>query len=161
MNTILLLLGSPNNERGELSQIAIERINCAYNIYKSNNNIKLLCTGGFGEHFNKTSFPHAHYAQNALIEKGVLQNDFLPFVLSSNTYEDFEMAKPTIENNAPDLLIVVTSDFHMERAILLHKKLIDYPRTIFLPAKSSLCKSLLLPLIKHEKNAIKQLKNKV
>ena len=159
MNKILLLLGSPNDEKGELSQIALDRINYAYDIYKSNGDIKLLCTGGFGEHFNTTNLPHAHYAQKALLEKGALQKDFLPFVLSSNTYEDFEIAKQTIEKNAPDLLVVVTSDFHIERAILLHKMLIDYPWTIFLPAKSSLCESALLSLIRHEEQAIKRLNN--
>jgi len=158
MNKILLLLGSPNNENGELSQIAMDRINYTSNIYQSNKNIKRLCTGGFGEHFNITNLPHAYYAQKMLIEKGIHQDDLLPYILSSNTYEDFEMAKHTIENNAPDLLIVVTSDFHMERAILLHNILINYPRTLFLPAKSSLSKNVLLPLIDHEKNAIERLK---
>ncbi len=158
MDKILLLLGSPNNEKGELSQIATDRITYASNVYKSNNNLKILCTGGFGEHFNVTNLPHAYYAQKKLIQKGIHHDDFLPYVLSTNTYEDFEMAKETIQSNAPGLLIVVTSDFHMERAIMLQETLINYPQTIYLPAKSSLSKNELLPLIEHEKNAIKRLK---
>lgn len=158
MEKIILLLGSPNNAKGELSQIAMDRISCAYDIYKSNDDIKLLCTGGFGKHFNITNLPHAHYAKEELIKKGVHEKDFLPFVISSNTYEDFEKAKAIIDNNTPDLLIVVTSDFHIERVRLLQKRIIDYPQTIFVPAKSSLPKIELLPLINHEKNAVERLK---
>lgn len=109
MKSRLLLLGSPNDNRGNLSQIAIDRVNCAYGVYKSNVSVKLLCTGGFGEQFNTTGIPHAHYAKKRLVEMGADPDDFLPFVLSSNTYEDFDKAKVTIEEYLPDILIVITS----------------------------------------------------
>lgn len=157
MKSILLLLGSPNDNRGNLSQIAIDRVNCAYGVYKSNVSVKLLCTGGFGEQFNTTGIPHAHYAKKRLVEMGADPDNFLPFVLSSNTYEDFDKAKVTIEEYLPDILIVITSDFHMERARLLQKKILDYPGVIFIPAKSSLPENELLPFINHEKKAIEKI----
>lgn len=158
MKCIILLLGSPNDDKGNLSQIAKDRINCAHSVYKSNISIKILCTGGFGEHFNTTDVPHAQYAKEALVKMGVCENDFLTFVLSSNTYEDFEKAKTIIEQELPDLLIVVTSDFHMERVKLLQKRILNYPKVIFIPAKSNLSESELLPLINHEKSAIERLR---
>lgn len=157
MKSIILLLGSPNNEKGQLSQIALNRIECAYNLYATNEQMRFLCTGGFGEHFNKTNQPHAVYAKQFLIEKGVKEDLFLPFILSSNTYEDFEKSKTTIEHESPEILYIVTSDFHIERAKILHNRIINYPHTIFIPAKSSLSEKELSTLIEHERNAIKRL----
>lgn len=116
MKSIILLLGSPNNEKGQLSQIALNRIECAYNLYATNEQMYFLCTGGFEEHFNKTNQPHALYTKQFLIEKGVKEDVFLPFILSLN-----------------------------------------YPHTIFIPAKSSLSEKELSTLIEHERNAIKRL----
>ena len=73
-----------------------------------------LCTGGYGQHFNTTNRPHAYYAKQALIKKGVREEDFLPFILSTNTYEDFKISKEIIEKELPDMLIVITSDFQSE-----------------------------------------------
>jgi len=158
MKKIILLLGSPNDDNGQLSQIAKDRNKCAFNIYNSNNEIRLLCTGGCGEHFNRTDIPHAQYSKNYLISKGVNEKDFLPFILSSNTYEDLEISKPIIEKENPDLLIIITSDFHMERVKLLCEKLLDYTAVLFVPAKSSLTPAELESYIQHEKLAIRKIK---
>ncbi|WP_455639273.1 YdcF family protein [Parabacteroides sp.] len=158
MKYLIMLLGSPNDETGKLSQIAMDRIECAYNLYANNKHMRFLCTGGFGKHFNTTNQPHASYAKSKLIERGVREEDFLPFTLSSNTYEDFLLSKDTIEKEVPNMLIVVTSDFHIERARLLHDRIINYPYIIFIPAKSTLPEEELLLLIKHEQNAQKILK---
>lgn len=157
MKKIILLLGSPNDENGVLSQIARDRIDCAYNLYTQNDTIQILCTGGFGEHFNVTDKPHAHYAKQELIRKGVNEKDILPFALSSNTYDDFIKAKPIIEKQNPGLLIIVTSDFHVARAKLLYERTLNYPNVFFIPAKSSLSDKELQPLIKHEETSIKKL----
>ena len=60
-----------------------------------------------------------------------------------------------IEKELPDMLIVITSDFHIRRAKLLHDRIINYPHTLFLPAKSNLSEKELLSLIEHEQDAIK------
>lgn len=157
MKSIILLLGSPNDDKGNLSTTAVNRIECAYHLYAENRDMLFLCTGGFGEHFNVTNQPHAFYAKQELIKLGADENAFLPFVLSGNTYEDFTLSKPLIEKELPDVLFIVTSDFHMERVKLLHKRIIDYPRTVFLSAQSTLPKEELSLLIKHEREAIKRL----
>lgn len=158
METILLLLGSPNNEKGVLSSIAMDRIEYAYRLYMDNEDMRFLCTGGFGEHFNTTDLPHAYYAKKALLAKGVKEEDFLSFVLSSNTYEDLEKAKQIIERESPDILFIVSSDFHMERVKILHRLVLNYSRTVFCAAKSSLAENELLPLVEHERHAIEWLK---
>lgn len=154
MNHIILTLGGPNDEQGRLSKIALDRLECTFSLYSNNDNMRILCTGGFGESFNRTSHPHAFYAKHFLLEKGVKAEDFLECTLSTNTVEDFRISKHIIERERPDLLLVVTSDFHMKRAKILHDIIMKYPTTIFIPARSSLDPSELAPLLAHERQAI-------
>lgn len=156
---IILILGAPNDDNGKLSKVALDRIECAFALYTNNDNTHFLCVGGFGENFNTTNQPHAYYAKQHLVSKGAKEHDFLEFVMSSNTVEDFRESKATIERESPDLLIVVTSDFHMKRAKTLYEIILKYPNTIFVPVISSLTKEELSPLILHEKSAIKKLKD--
>lgn len=156
-NGIIIVLGSPNDEHGNLSQIALERNQLAWEKYQQHTHFKILCTGGFGEHFNQTYLPHAHYSKQFLLGKGVSESNFLPLVMSSNTREDFLLSKPVIECENPHELIVITSDFHLERAKLLCDQTIGRHNTYFVAAQSSLSEDELRPLIEHEKRAIEKL----
>ena len=138
MNKTILLLGASNDANGELSQMAIDRLECAYSIYANNSDISFLCTGGFGEHFNTTQMPHAEYLRQRLLQKGVKNEDFLPHIISSNTYEDIHKLKEVINCMPIDLLIVVTSDFHVERVRMLYEMFIRHENVIFIPATSAL-----------------------
>jgi len=157
IKNLLLLLGSPNDDQGNLSVMALNRNECAYNFYCHNEGTAILCTGGIGEHFNRTEKPHAAYAKAYLRERGVAEVDFLPFILSTNTYEDFMLSKKVIDQISPDLLVVMTSDFHMRRARLLQEKLIDYPNVIFIAAKSTVSSEEFDLLSLHEQNAIQRI----
>lgn len=157
MNHLILVLGAPNDEYGNLSQIALDRLACAYSLYINNKNACFLCTGGFGEHFNKSAQPHAYHAKRFLMSKGVRACDFLEYVPSSNTVEDFRKSKSVIERERPDTLLIVTSDFHVERTRILHDIIINYPSTLFISARSSLTEIELAPLIDHEKKAVQEL----
>ncbi len=158
MKNLLLVLGAPNDDEGNLSDIALDRLNCAYEFYKYNEDVKIMCTGGFGKSFNTTNKPHAFYSQTYLKAKGVPEGDLLPYILSANTVDDFRMSKDLILSYNPSLLLVITSDFHMARVKILHQIIVNYSSTRFIPAKSSLSESDLIPLIRHEKKAIQQLK---
>ncbi len=160
MKQIVLTLGAPNDEQGNLSPMAVDRLECTLGLYLHNDGVKILCTGGFGESFNTTNHPHAYYSKRFLIERGVRESDFLEFALTTNTVEDFRMSKPIIERERPDLLLIVTSDFHMERVKLLHGLILNYPHVVFIPAKSSLSGEELAPLVLHEKLAVKSLRDR-
>lgn len=151
MKHLIMVLGSPNDNSGNLSRIALDRLNCVLDLYKNEKNARILCTGGFGEHFNATDTAHAVYARTYLIRNGVKESDFLPDILSSNTVDDFRMSMEIISENKPETLTVVTSDYHMERVQLLHHLIMNYPSTRFVSAKSSLSPEELAPLIAHEK----------
>lgn len=161
MNKTILLLGASNDANGKLSQMAINRLECAYSVYTNNSNVKFLCTGGFGEHFNTTTTLHAEYLQQWLLFKGVRSEEFLPHITSSNTYEDIQGLSDVINCISNNLLIIVTSDFHVERVKMLYGMLIYHENVIFIPAASKLTDSELLTRIAHEEKAIQLLKSKV
>ena len=157
MKKLVLVLGAPNDDKGNLSNIALDRLNCAYDFYQFNDDVNILCTGGFGNRFNTTDKPHAHYAHSFLMDKSIPQSNLAEYILSSNTVDDFRKSKDLILSLNPSLLIIITSDFHMKRAKLLHNILLNYPNTLFIPAKSSLSEKELKPLIEHEEKAITEL----
>lgn len=120
MRHVILTLGAPNDQEGNLGQIAKDRLDCVLDIYHANENSLILCTGGFGSHFNISANPHAYYAKKYLISKGVAKEAFLESPLSSNTVDDFRMIKDMILEINPTILFVITSDFHIKRAKILH-----------------------------------------
>lgn len=159
MKNLILVLGAPNDSQGNLSNIALDRLNCAYDFYRFNDDVNIICTGGFGKGFNTTDKPHAYYAQSFLIDKGIPKSNLLEYVFSSNTVEDFRVSKELILTLNPHLLIIITSDFHMDRVKVLHRLILDYPNTLFISAKSSLPKNELELLKLHEEKAKKELES--
>lgn len=163
MKNIILILGAPNDIDGNLSITAIDRLNTAYELYQKDKNVSFLCSGGFGEHFNTSDLPHAHYAKAYLIKRGVSEQHFLPHLITSNTVDDFRKAMPVLEEVNPEVTYVVTSDFHVARAkmifnIMTGDKDIN-KRTTFVPAQSSHTLDDLKRLQEHENKAIKILIN--
>lgn len=126
---VILILGSPNNDDGSLPAMALGRVTLGYQLYTERRAVgwPLLLTGGFGEHFNRTPLPHACYLQQWLLAHGVPAHDILDFALSRHTGEDARLARPIIERTNVRQLCVVTSDFHVERATLIFRRVfLDY-----------------------------------
>ncbi|SNS02108.1 ElyC/SanA/YdcF family protein [Flavobacterium sp. ov086] len=88
----LVVLGSPNSEDGSLGYTALDRLDYCKAIFEPKNNY-IICTGGFGAHFNTTSKAHANYAMKYLMDKRVESQSFLEPALSGNTVEDAVMTK--------------------------------------------------------------------
>jgi uncharacterized SAM-binding protein YcdF (DUF218 family) len=157
MNGIIVILGSPNDDNGNISQITIERCTHAIEIYKKNQNYKFLLTGGFGEHFNRTDKPHTFYAKKYLVSAGIPKNNFIESAKSANTIEDIKISKKIIEKYTPDCLIIVTSDFHYKRTKFLLKNILkDRPFELDC-SKTHLPQIELLQIQKHEKRALNKL----
>lgn len=157
MKKIIIVLGAPNDEYGNLSQIAIDRLDCAFEIIKSNDDCQILCSGGHGN-FNPTSRPHAEYGKEYLLSKGISDHSFLPFALSSHSVDDIRKSLPILQKEQPVVVILVTSDFHMPRIKILWN--IIAPENfliIFIPAVSRLTVQQLTILQEHEKLAIQAL----
>lgn len=158
MKTILMVLGSPNDENGVLLSLAFDRLYRTYDLAISNENSKILCTGGIAEHFNKTNKPHYDYAQEFLTLKGIKPNRFLPGTPSKNTVQDFSLSIPVIQEFNPDLLTIITSDFHIERVQIIAEAILPQINKFYVSVNNSLSYEELRPLLEHEKNAVLFLK---
>lgn len=120
-NKIIIVLGSPNSDDGLLYDVAIQRCELALKAYKKTP-CKILLTGGFGVHFNKSNKPHAFYLGQHLIQSGVAKTDILEYIESSNTIEDATMSIYIFEKYTINNATIITSDFHLERAKFIFNK---------------------------------------
>ncbi|PSL43840.1 DUF218 domain-containing protein [Chitinophaga niastensis] len=154
---LILSLGAPNDLSGNLSLMAQERLNAVLNIYQYNTALQIACTGGIGKHFNETAHPHYYYSHLYLQKHGVPVSALATPVNSTNTIEDFTLSRELIYALSPAVLIIVTSDFHVERVKIIHGKFVNYPNTIFWGATTAVTDDVLHQLKQHEKKAIERL----
>lgn len=119
VQSAIIVLGAPNDQYGHLSDISMSRCDTAFAELKNKVEAKVICTGGFGEHFNQTQFPHARYCKQYLMNKGVDEKRFLELVESRFTFEDATLSLPVLKLHKIQTATVITSDFHMERVRLI------------------------------------------
>jgi uncharacterized SAM-binding protein YcdF (DUF218 family) len=149
---VLIILGSPNSPSGKLSDISISRLNYCVKLYQTGNLI--LCTGGWGEHFNKSKKSHAAFAKQYLIENGLLEEDFLEFALSGNTVDDAVKIKPIISKLESVKLTVITSDYHLNRVKIIFNEILNDYDIGFIGVRSNLEQEEYDLLMLHEKKSI-------
>ena len=159
---ILIVLGSPNDEHGNLHSLGVERCRRALRLHRDNPDWPLLLTGGFGAHFNTTALPHAAYLRRWLEEHGVPATVFLPFAESRNTLEDASLAKPVLLATGARFALVVTSDFHLDRArFVFEREFAGTDMTLAYVATEtdeSACRLDLAALKRHEVAALARLR---
>ena len=119
---MIVVLGSPNSEDGELYSIAKERCELALKQYARRSDWKLLLTGGYGAHFNTTNQPHAAYLKQYLVRRGVPGQAIVEFAESSNTLQDASLSKPIVLKYEVPVILVVTSDYHVDRALYIFER---------------------------------------
>lgn len=158
MKRLIIYLGAPNDNKGNLSKIALSRANKVIEIYNFYNNPKILITGGFGDHFNTTNKPHGEYVKQYLEQKNIKKRDLLNIVKTNNTIQDAVLSKPIIEKYRFNELIITTSDFHIPRASFIFTNYFPNNNLIFYSAKTDfLLKEKLEKLKNHERNSLKKL----
>ena len=149
---VLIVLGSLNSPSGKLSDISKSRLNYCANLYKKGNLV--LCTGGWGDHFNTSANSHASYAKNYLLEKGISEDDFLDFALSGHTVDDAVKIKPIISNIEAIKFTIITSDYHLNRVTLIFKEILEGYNMNFIGVNSNLPKEEFDTAVAHEQKAI-------
>lgn len=155
----LVVLGSPNSEDGSLGYTALDRLDYCLDIFDPKNNY-IICTGGFGAHFNTTNKAHATYAMKYLMDNGVESKSFLEPALSANTVEDAVMTKKIVLNHNLDSLVVITSDFHLERAKLIFDQILESVTIEYRGVEHDVSHTEKEKLLAHEKKAISGILNK-
>jgi len=119
---VLVILGSTNSSTGELSDISKSRLEYGANLYSYGKFI--LCTGGWGKHFNISNEAHAVYSKNYLIARGIPESAFLEFALSNNMVEDAVKSKPILHKLKNPKITIITSDFHLPRVQLIFNEIL-------------------------------------
>lgn len=158
----IVVLGSPNTEQGELYSIAKERCELTLTEYANNPDYDILLTGGYGSHFNNTDKPHAAYLKRYLISRGIPEDHIVEFAESSNTFEDASLSKPIVLKYGVHNMLVITSDYHLDRAqYIFEKEFADTDVTIKFSGSQTdeiACKLDLEALKRHEQEALVKLK---
>lgn len=162
VNGLIIVLGSPNSENGELYSVARERCRLALAEYASHPGWKLLLTGGYGDHFNTTHLPHAQYLKRYLVGRGIPEADIVEFAESSNTIQDASLSKPIVREYGAKRIVVITSDYHQDRARYVFEKEFagTNVRIEFSIAQTdeAVCELDLEALKRHEREALERLK---
>ncbi len=156
---VIIVLGSPNDFRGRLLSIALERCSQAFAEFERNPEYAVLPTGGWGAHFNTTDKPQGFYEQKDLVTRGIPESAFLPSAESRNTIEDASLAHPILDLYPEAVLIVVTSDFHAERAQYLFEREFPERQITMSTSTTDLPPDVLARLWEHEHQALDRLKS--
>jgi len=158
MNGLLIIMADANTYDGNLSPIAIDRVLGASKFLKNNPEFYVLCTGGFGSHFNTSEYPHAQYLQNFLLEEGIAHDRFIEFSLGETAIEDIQLCHRIINRYEPDMVAVITSDYQVERIRFTFQKYADYQFLFFLEVKSNLYEEEMERLVRLEQQALNRLR---
>jgi uncharacterized SAM-binding protein YcdF (DUF218 family) len=153
---ILVVLGSPNSPEGKLSLVSHSRLDRCIEQYKPG--IKIICTGGWGAHFNTSKYAHASLAKDYLMENGIPHEVFLENALSENTVDDAVKVKEIISNLNPVSITIISSDFHIERVKLIFEEILNAYKVNFIAVKSHFDQDKYEQLVMHEKRAIESIK---
>ena len=155
---IIIILGSLNDEQGSLPELATSKIAVGIKAYKKHSGYRILCTGGFGDHFNRAEKSHAYYVSEYLVQKGIPREDILEFAESSNTIEDATLAKTVVDKYKVKNLIIVSWDFHMKRVRYIFKRVFRGYKIEFSQSETRLPEDLLRKRLGHEAEALRKLK---
>ncbi len=154
--SVIIVLGSQNDDDGNLSEIALSRCNQALTEFEKNPSCGILCTGGIGQTFNNTHRAHADYLQDYLIKQALPLSAFLEVAASKFTLEDAILSKPILEKHGIKNAVLVTSDFHMKRVKLIFSRVCPGINFYYSEARSNCLKCEITKLIEHEKVALKR-----
>ena len=153
MKNIIIILGSPNSSKGRLSKIAIGRAKKCLEIFNPAKDM-ILCTGGFGLHFNTAKKPHADYLKRYLINNGISENYILPFANSSNTVEDATKTKKILLKYQAKKAIIITTIYHLKRVQLIFDEILAGIEKIYLSVPNNMSQKSVIKFEKHETNAM-------
>ena len=153
MKNVIIILGSPNSVKGRLSKIAIGRAKKCLEIFNPATDL-ILCTGGFGLHFNITATPHAEYLKRYLIKKNIPEIHFLGFANSSNTVQDATKSKEILLENGLKKITIITTEYHLKRVQLIFDEILSEFDKTYLSVPNNMSRKSLTSFETHEANSI-------
>jgi hypothetical protein len=133
---VLVLLGSLNADDGSLSGVALSKCRGGLALLQANEDWLLLPTGGFGEHFNRSSRPHWTYVRDWFLDRGVAASRLLGGVDSFNTMDDAVFTEDRLQALYPVVpeTRVLTCAYHLGRAKWIFDRVFEAGAPDFLVA---------------------------
>ncbi|WP_341663337.1 YdcF family protein [Vibrio sp.] len=153
---IILVFGNTNDPNGILSDISISRIEKVAQVIKSYPDYKIVVTGGYGDHFNKSKYPHYHYMIQSLKRLGVPDCNILAGINSSFTLQDIMMTRDFLSTYETDEIIMITSEFHASRVACFAMEYFFDRKITIIPVESPIDSSELDRLKKNEYKTLKK-----
>ena len=153
VDTIIIPLAGFNDEQEKLSILSIQRLEKSIQVadlYR-HKNVKIVLSGGFGQHFNPTDKTHAQIQKEYLVEclrypqEAVGKGSTGMFDNISNTVEEAialyeELVCPNSILHNSEEIVIITSPFHFERSKYLmevaHSKAKQYAQPVLSVVKS-------------------------
>ncbi len=117
----------------------------------------ILCTGGFGLHFNTSDKPHAAYLRRYLMRKGIAKNFFLPFADSSNTVQDATKSKEILLENNYQKVTLITTEYHLKRVQLIFDEILAGIEKTYVGVPNNMSLKSLRKFETHEEKAVKEI----
>ncbi|WP_286260600.1 YdcF family protein [Pseudoalteromonas apostichopi] len=134
-NAIIVVLGSTNDKHGSISRIGLSRLDKGLEIYKKQENSKILLTGGYSKGKKVAEHPYSYYAKQLILKKGVIEEDIIGLVMSKDTVEDAKLSVPYLKHVNDRNIIIITSDFHMRRTKYIFNKIFKGKKLYFIEAE--------------------------
>lgn len=134
-----LVLGNALEDGRTPSAITKNRLQKGLELYHAGFCKTLIVSGGKGP---SDEIPVAEAMQQWLLSQGIPKDNILVEDQSKNTYENILFSKALAEENLLESMIIVTSDFHIYRSMLLAKD--AFPAVSGAAAKSEPSPSTLL-----------------
>ncbi len=153
-DSVIVILGGSNDSDGALSQMSLDRCQQAVSLHTAHPKLRLVTTGGWGEHFNQTATAHGELVKRELIRQGISEKLFLPVPHSAYTEADAIETSKVIRHESIRQILLVTSDFHMDRALYYFRRVFATMTITPYPAKSTLPSEELEARILHERNRL-------
>lgn len=118
MKTLVVPLGYYSNKKDEISQIAGDRYNESIMLHINTPDSDILLTG-HSEYQNYEVGYSWVIARDYFLQQGVNSKKIIGGVTVNNTAEELFLAKKVANDLGYEQIIVVTSEYHMPRVLLL------------------------------------------
>ena len=135
---VIIVLGHKLTDDGKITDILLNRMDTAVKLSKTfdQNQVKIILSGGPN---NPVGVTEASLMREIAVRMNVPLDDIIVEDSSMDTIENAMNTKDILDNLVYSCLFLVTSDFHMGRALSIFKFIVD-PMIIPVEA-TSLCKS--------------------
>lgn len=155
--SVIVVLGGSNDKSGKLSQMSLDRCDQVLIAHEKHPQCRILTTGGWGTHFNQSAVSHGELMKRELVRRGIAATQFFPIAISAYTEADASSAKLILSPASIPRILLITSDFHMDRAEHYFKKYFPETEIRPCPAKSTLPREELAQRIVHEKKRMAEI----